>query len=127
MSHDPTRMVDNTTRLVWQQNNIIITAWPDAFSSGLVLGIDESADCDMDETAVILQKKSNDAEKELRQKWTETEIGNHKKFTIKCSEFHKKDMVLFFRPDEVFFYHINKSKNIAFFQDLGSYLLQSAK
>ena len=52
----------------------------------------------MDETPptqVKLQIKSNDAVMELKQQWTPSVVNGHKKFRIKCSENHEKDIVLF--------------------------------
>ena len=79
---------------------ISFLAWPQEFSSGLVLGIVESSNCGTDETPVTLQTK--DAAKMSTQKWTASVKGVHKKFKIQCSDVENKDMVLYSEEEDVF-------------------------
>ena len=81
---------------------ISFLAWPQEFSSGLVLGIAESSDCGTDETPVTLQKKNSDLVS--KQKWTPSMKNGHKKFKIQCSDDDevKKDMVLYSEEEDVF-------------------------
>ena len=79
---------------------ISFLAWPQEFSSGLVLGIAESSDCGTDETPVTLQKKNSDLVS--KQKWTPSMKNGHKKFKIQCSDVENKDMVLYSEKQDVF-------------------------
>ena len=82
--------------LLWNFSKNLILAWPEQFQSGLVLGIEEASNCDLDGASVTLQVKSKDTAKQVKQEWiASTVVGtDYMKYRIRCSDSTNNNMVL---------------------------------